>query len=311
MKRASRIFRASRVAVRAVTDRYHPILAQIVPMRRCNLTCAYCNEYDKVSAPVPLASVLGWLDRLAALGTEIVTLSGGEPMLHPHVEGIITGIRARGMIAGIITNGYFLQPARIRGLNTAGLEYLQISIDNVVPDDVSNKSLRVLDRKLEHLAQYADFHVNVNVVLGSGCTSPEDAIVIARRARTLGFSTSVGLIHDDRGQLRALTSEEAAVYRDVTTLGLGLYTRIRRFQANLVAGTANDWRCRAGARYLYICEDGRVHYCSQRRGEPGVPLEAYSRDDIQQAFHAPKACAPHCTISCVHRVSAADAWRRS
>src|SRR5689334_10990199 len=112
------------IAVRALTDRHHPILAQIVPMRRCNLACAYCNEYDKVSDPVPLPTVLAWLDKLAELRTEIVTLSGGEPMLHPDIEAILAGIRERRMIAGLITNGYFLQPDRIEGLNRAGLQYL-------------------------------------------------------------------------------------------------------------------------------------------------------------------------------------------
>src|ERR1041384_7895654 len=86
----------------------HVVLAHIVPMRRCNLACAYCNEYDKVSEPVPLPTVRAWLDKLAALRTEIVTLSGGEPMLHPDLEAIIAGIRERRMLAGLITNGYFL-----------------------------------------------------------------------------------------------------------------------------------------------------------------------------------------------------------
>src|SRR5690606_15024754 len=120
------------------------------------------------------------------LRTEIVTVSGGEPMLHPDIEAIIAGIRQRKMIDGLITNGYFLQPERIQGLNKAGLQYLQISIDNVKPDDVSQKSLKVLDAKLENLAKHAEFQVNGNSVLGSGCPNPEDALVIARRAKELG-----------------------------------------------------------------------------------------------------------------------------
>ncbi len=38
---------------------------------------------------------------------------------------------------------------RVQRLNRAGLEWLQISIDNVNPDEVSKKSLKVLDRKLQ------------------------------------------------------------------------------------------------------------------------------------------------------------------
>ena len=61
-----------------------------------------------------------------------------------------------------------------------------------------------------------------------------------------------------------------------------LYSGIRSFQDNLADGKPNDWRCRAGARYLYICENGLVHYCSQQRGFPGVPLAGYTIDDIRR-----------------------------
>ena len=297
------------IAVRALLDKHHPVLAQIVPMRRCNLACGYCNEYDKVSKPVPLPDVLAWLDRLAALKTEIVTLSGGEPMMHPDVEAIIAGIRERRMIAGLITNGYFLQPNRIEGLNAAGLQYLQISIDNVEPDDVSQKSLKVLDAKLINLAKHATFQVNVNSVLGSGCANPEDALTIARRAKELGFSTSVGIIHDGTGHLTALSERERAIYDEIVRVAAGVYTRIRGFQDNLLDGKPNDWQCRAGARYLYICENGLVHYCSQQRGVPGTPLAEYTRDDIAREFDTEKPCAPYCTIGCVHRASVLDKWR--
>src|SRR5215211_9364234 len=151
---------------RALLSTRHPVLAHIIPMRRCNLACGYCNEYDKVSDPVPLDVIKKRLDKLGDLGTSIVTISGGEPMMHPELDQIINHIRVRGMIAGLISNGYYFTPERIKRLNQAGLEYLQISIDNVAPDEVSRKSLRVLDKKLRYLSEYADFHVNINSVIG-------------------------------------------------------------------------------------------------------------------------------------------------
>ena len=60
-------------------------------------------------------------------------------MLHPDLDDLIRHIRARRMMAGLITNGYFLVPKRIEELNRAGLDFLQISIDNVEPDEVSKK----------------------------------------------------------------------------------------------------------------------------------------------------------------------------
>ena len=150
--RVTRTVRELRMVTWGLLDTAHPILAQIVPMRRCNLACTYCNEYDKTSDPVPLATMLRRIDRLGELRTGIVTISGGEPMMHPDLDAIIRRIRDRGMLAGLITNGFYLGPERIERLNEAGLEYLQICIDNVAPDEVSQKSLKTLDKKLQHLA---------------------------------------------------------------------------------------------------------------------------------------------------------------
>src|SRR5437773_8008559 len=159
---ASRKARSAREFLRGLAHTAHPLLVQIIPIRRCNIDCGYCNEYDKVSAPVPAGVLKRRIDKLAELGTSVVAVSGGEPMLHPDLDALIAHIRARGMMAGLITNGYFLVPKRIEQLNAAGLDFLQISIDNVEPDEVSKKSLRVLDRKLEDLKRFAAFDVNIN-----------------------------------------------------------------------------------------------------------------------------------------------------
>ena len=70
-----------------------------------------------------------------------------------------------------------------------------------------------------------------------------------------------------------------------------------------------NWRCRAGGRYLYVCENGLVHYCSQQRGYPATPLAEYTTADVKREFLTEKGCAPNCTISCVHQVSYIDHWR--
>jgi MoaA/NifB/PqqE/SkfB family radical SAM enzyme len=294
---------------RALASTDHPVLAHLVVTRRCNLACTYCSEYDHVSPPVPLAALAARVDRLAWLGTSVVTISGGEPLMQPRLDDVIGRIRRRGMIAGLITNGYLLTPERIRGLNRAGLDHLQISIDNVTPGPVSKKSLKVLDRKLQFLAEHAEFHVNINTVLGSTDAEPSAALVVARRAHELGFTSTVGLLHDQWGQMRPLDPEQREVFLRIRALGKRSYSRFNRFQDNIASGTQNEWRCRAGARYLYICEDGLVHYCSQQRGYPGKPLAEYTVDDIRREFLAEKTCAGSCTVSCVHQVSYLDSWR--
>ena len=287
----------------------HIVQAHIIPMRRCNLACTYCNEYDDVSKPVDVNIMMERVDHLARLGATLIMISGGEPLLHPELEKIIARIRHHGRIAGMITNGYLLMPDRIQRLNDAKLDHLQISIDNVMPDDVSKKSLKVLDKKLQMLAEHADFHVNINSVLGGGTKNPDDALVIGRRALELGFSCTVGIIHDGHGQLKPLGERELKVYREFKQLGQRSFAHFSGFQEKVVLGQTIDWRCRAGARYLYVCEEGLVHYCSQQRGFPGVPLLEYTTEDVKREYLTKKDCAPHCTISCVHMTSHMDYWR--
>src|SRR5882672_9285744 len=309
LKAVHRNLRGAGMIVHAFASTDHPLLAHIIPIRRCNLACEYCNEYDDFSKPVPTETMFRRVHKLAELGTSVITISGGEPLMHPELDDVIRRIRANGMVAGLITNGYLLVAERIQRLNRAGLEWLQISIDNVTPDEVSKKSLKVLDKKLELLAEHADFHVNINSVVGGGVKNPQDALTIGKRALGLGFSSTIGIIHDGSGQLQPLNDEEVRVYDEMKSMEKSSFTRINGFQDNIAQGRPNQWRCRAGARYLYICEDGLVHYCSQQRGYPAIPLEKYTTADILREYLSEKTCAPHCTVSCVHQVSVVDKWR--
>ena len=138
--------------------------------------------------------------------------------------------------------------------------------------------------------------------------------MVARRAHELGFATTVGIVHNHQGQLRPLGGREQQVYQEIMQLegkSFSNFAYYNQFQKNLIQGKANHWHCRAGSRYLYICEDGLVHYCSQQRGAPGIPLEKYGTEDLEREFESVKPCAPFCTVSCVHQVSMIDQFREA
>src|SRR5260370_17395262 len=158
---ARRRMREIQMILKGAVHTDHPILVHLIPIRRCNLSCTYCNEYDDFSKPVSVELIKHRIDLLADLGTSIVTMSGGEPILHPDLDDILAHVRKRKMIAGMITNGYLLTADRIQRLNRAGLDHLQISIDNVMPDDVSKKILKRFIKKLQLLAHLAHFHHNI------------------------------------------------------------------------------------------------------------------------------------------------------
>ena len=160
------------------------------------------------------------------------------------------------------------------------------------------------------LAEHADFHVNINSVVGGGIAHP------GRRLHRLAARPGPWLFLHHRHHPRWFRPVEAPrcrnerdVWDRVRKLTRRSYSRFNHFQEAIANGQPNDWRCRAGSRYLYICEFGLVHYCSQQRGYPGVPLATYRTADVKREFLTEKSCAPNCTISCVHQVSYIDHWR--
>ena len=97
---AHRKLREVRGIAKGLVSTGHPLLVHIIPIRRCNLSCTYCNEFDDFSKPVPTEEMFRRIDRLGAMGTWIVTISGGEPLLHPDLDAIIARIRKNGIVAG-------------------------------------------------------------------------------------------------------------------------------------------------------------------------------------------------------------------
>lgn len=279
-------------------------------MRRCTVSCAYCNEYDAVSKPVGPELMRARIDRIADLGTAAISLSGGEPLSHPHIDEVIAHGRARGLIVSLHTGGHPLSPERIEALNRAGVDHVQVDVDNVEPDQNSMKSLRLLEPKLRSLSERANFSVSIRSVLGSGTsTHPEDVLVVARSAREMGFLTSLGIVHDGREGPRPLAPRDMQIYDQIRKVGRTPFGVGSRFQDQLARGRPNAWSCRAGARYLYVDEHGLVHYCAEQRGRPGIPLESYTIDDIRREYDAMKPCAPFCTVGSVQQIAVADSWR--
>jgi len=302
---------ALRYVTHALRSVDRPLLAQLVVIRRCNLSCGYCNEFDKASQPIPFTALRDRIKRLSDLGTLAVTFSGGEPLLHPDIVKIVDGAEKDGMETCVLTNGYLLTKDLIASLNTAGLTRLQISIDNLRPNEASAKSLSVLDRKLRLLADHARFKININTVLGASEEQAEDALVITRRAKEYGFTCSVGLLHNASGTTVPFSSREKEIYEQLGRLSGSINHRLLKwmYQGRLMDGLRLNWKCRAGARFLYICEDGRVRWCSQQRGYPGIPLSEYTVEDIRREFATEKNCSTYCGINCVQLSSYLDRWR--
>src|SRR4030095_2478252 len=196
---------------------YSPFLAQLVIIRRCNLSCSYCPEYDKVSDPIPVEVLEKRLRKLRSLGTFGISLTGGEPTLHPSLPQLIRKCRELGFFrTGMISNGFLLRPDLIEALNEAGLQEMQISVDGVQANDTTQKVLDNLKKRLEWLRRHARFRVIVSGVLGA-CPPQEAEEVLAFVGR-LGFIRRVLLIHDSTGQVKSFNGERKTFEKIVRQL---------------------------------------------------------------------------------------------
>jgi hypothetical protein len=215
------------------------------------------------------------------------------------------------MVATTISNAYPITRRWIDRMNAAGLSLLQVSVDNMQPSDTSQKSWSRIRKKLLLLREHARFKLNVNAVLGSSSADQTRALI--EEIRSLGFYMTVGLLHDHDGQIdQGLIGEALPTFYDEMRR-LCRKSVFHRFgegwEVRMLRDQNAPFRCRAGARYLYVDEHGVVSYCSQRRGEPGIPLLEYGRRELRDAYDAPKGCEASCTIACVRRASSFDEGR--
>ena len=179
-------------------------------------------------------------------------------------------IRKTGAIAGMITNGYLLMPERIERLNKAGpRSHADLDRQRDAGRGQSKKSLKVLDAKLRMLAEHADFHVNINSVVGGGIANPEDAAVISKRALALGFSSTIGIIHDGSGQLKPLGDSRTqglgrgSLADAAQLLALQRTSRRRSPTASRTTGAA--------ARVHGTCTSARTGWCTTARSSAAIP----------------------------------------
>jgi MoaA/NifB/PqqE/SkfB family radical SAM enzyme len=286
---------------------YSPILTQLVVTRKCNLTCGYCNEYDTVSPPVPFEVLKRRIDKIHELGSWEIEFTGGEPMLHPDIYELIAYAKQLGFKKRMmISNAYLFNEKKVRRLNDAGLTHLQISVDGVLPNDVTVKVLKPMRKKLEMVARTASFIVTLSGVIGS--SNSEEVLEVIAFAKEHKFRPRVLLIHGPDGQLQ-ISAEALALYRRVKQEIGERFGEAKDYRSRLIAGKSAPFRCRAGSRYLYVDEFGIVRWCSQQRQHFGIPLEDYTTADLKRQFYTKKGCSDHCTVGCARTNSKWDEWR--
>src|SRR2546427_3137006 len=279
--------------------------AQLIVTRRCNLSCGYCSEYDSTSEPVPFEELRQRIDALHRLGAANITLLGGEPLLHPDVADIVS-YAARKSNTSVVTNGFLLRNGVIEALNDAGLNNLTVSVDTLHADPTRyiQKSMRSLRTRLERLRRLARFDVHVTAVLCE--SSKDDFKELMEEIRAFGFRMSVNLIHNAKGYVTISGQPYLDLYEDFYRDGRPFTYLDYEYGKKLLEGERPGWKCRAGARYLYVDEFGKVQLCASQLGRLGKPIVEYTAADLKEHSRIEKGCEEGCSVGCAVRCSLVD-----
>jgi len=111
--------------------------------RSCNLSCAHCrasSERGPYAGELDTVACLRLIDEIAAAGTPVIILTGGEPLLRPDVFQIASYGNLRGLRMVMATNGTLVVPEAVEKMIAAGIRRVSVSIDG--PDAASHDALR-------------------------------------------------------------------------------------------------------------------------------------------------------------------------
>lgn len=132
-----------------------PGFVQIALTNACNAHCRFCGFSQVKPADQVMADpgrLLRGLPGLAAAGVRTIVFTGGEPLLYPHLEEILTQAGRLNLQTMLCTNGWHLDGERLASLRRAGVSHLIISIDAASePEHDEHRGLPGLCRRIRRL----------------------------------------------------------------------------------------------------------------------------------------------------------------
>ncbi|MGX1669815.1 pyrroloquinoline quinone biosynthesis protein PqqE [Streptomyces sp. NPDC055400] len=249
----------------------------------CPLHCPYCSNPLELTRRSRELSTAQWQDvmrQAGELGVVQTHLSGGEPLLRPDLEEIVSAAESSGVHTQLVTSGTGLDAARLHGLVASGLRSVQLSVQHADPsasDRIAGRRSFADKARAAELVREAGLPLGVNVVLHRDNLDAIDAVVelgLAWGADRIELANAQfygwalrnrGALMPSRAQL-SRASDAVARWRE----RLAGRTELVWVVPDYVEGIAKPCMGGWGAVSLTVTPDGTVLPCPAAATLPGL-----------------------------------------
>ncbi len=294
-----------------------PVLCNYYVTYRCNARCGFCDIWEQPSPLVEPGDVRRNLDDLRRLGVKVIDFTGGEPLLHGQLDGLLGMAKERGFLTTLTSNG-LLYPKRARSL-AGKVDLLHFSIDSADPDEHDrSRGVRCFDQLLES--------IDVAVSLGESpdllmTVTNENYDQIERIYEELALPNRLVLILNPLFEYNSLGTRLAEdVMRHMQEFGRRPYTYLNPAFMTLRRKGGNDPAdpdCRAVSSTVVISPFDELVLPCYHYGLERVPIEGRLFDlwrsdtvDRHRAMEGRHEVCRGCTINCYFEPSFARAPHR-
>ncbi len=231
----------------------YPLVLMLEPLFRCNLACAGCGKIDYPDEILnKRLSVEECLDAVDECGAPVVSIPGGEPLLHKEIKEIVEGIVARKKFVYLCTNALLLEK-KLHLFKPSLYLTFSVHLDGdrkthdkaVCQEGVFDRALRAI-----RLAAEKGFRVNVNCTLFDGTNAKEMADFFSYVMENLGvdgITISPGYAYERAPDQEHFLSRQKTrqLFRDIFRHGKG-----------------KKWRFSQSSLYLDFLAGNQSYHCT-------------------------------------------------
>lgn len=238
----------------------------------CNFQCSICDfwkdefrNYPRLSLP----QVRFIAEKLKKLGPQIISIGGGEPLMHPDIVPICETL-SKDHFAVMICNGWFVTPETARALFRAGLYEISISVDYADPQthDAQRAREGAFNRAIQALRVLYENRIHphqrvhmISVIMDDNIDHIERLILLARK---LGITYLVTLYSDNRGNReRKATRPDLGEHLLELKMKYPEFVALRGYLSRFSEALRSNGisPCYAGRNLLNIDSQGNVTPC--------------------------------------------------